>query len=95
MKTHTDYEVKLQIKFQKREILQAQCQCPAGVGPEATCKHVSAILFGIEFYIVTGNLTGVGNYKRKVIIKISFREREAKFDVHWPTSTVAQAQESW
>lgn len=56
MKTSTDYEVKLGINCQSREILKAQCQCPAGVGPAAACKHVSAVLYGVEHYIVTGNI---------------------------------------
>lgn len=54
MKTSTDYEVKIHINSHQCEISKAQCQCPAGVGPGAACKHVSAVLFGIEFYVVTG-----------------------------------------
>lgn len=54
MKTSVDYEIKLQTNFQQREILMAQCDCPAGVGPSAACKHVSAVLHGIEYYIKTG-----------------------------------------
>lgn len=66
MKTSTDYEVKLQISCQSREIHKAQCQCPAGVGPVAACKHVSAVLYGVEYYIVTGKPLMVSIIKNKI-----------------------------
>lgn len=35
-------------------IIQCNCLCPAGSGFAAACKHVSAILYGIEHYALTG-----------------------------------------
>lgn len=55
MKTSQDYEVKIQIDYVLREVIWAQCQCPAGIGPLAACKHVSATLHGVEHYVVTGS----------------------------------------
>lgn len=47
MKTSTDYEIKIHINSYQCDFLKAQCNCPAGIGPSAACKHVSAVLFGI------------------------------------------------
>lgn len=55
MKRSVDYEVKLHINTRECEIIKAECQCPAGKGPNAACKHVSALLCGIEYYAVTCN----------------------------------------
>lgn len=35
-------------------IKQCTCACPAGNGFEAACKHVSAVLYGVEHYRQTG-----------------------------------------
>lgn len=56
MKNSVDYEVRIHINSRECEILKAECQCPAGIGPGAACKHVSAFLYGIEYYVVTGTL---------------------------------------
>lgn len=53
MKTKVDYEVRIHIDSRECEIMKAQCQCPAGKGPGAACKHLSALLYGIEYYGVT------------------------------------------
>lgn len=37
-------------------IIQCNCLCPAGSGFAVACKHVSAILYGIEHYGQTGKL---------------------------------------
>lgn len=57
MKLSVDYDVKIHINSNECAIMKAQCQCPAGVGPGAACKHVSAVLYAIEYYIVTGMTT--------------------------------------
>lgn len=35
-------------------IIQSNCLCPAGSGFEAACKHVAAVLYGVEHYGQTG-----------------------------------------
>ena len=33
-----------------------QCECVAGMGPSAHCKHVSAVLYGLTVYKAEGGL---------------------------------------
>lgn len=54
MKKTVEYVVNVHVDLQDRIILKSQCQCPAGIGPNAACKHVSALLHGIEYFAVTG-----------------------------------------
>lgn len=35
------------------DILQAFCQCPAGKGPKASCKHTAALCYAIEDFVKT------------------------------------------
>ena len=34
----------------------SQCECAAGIGPHALCKHVVAVLFAIHDFSVNGNI---------------------------------------
>ncbi|KAJ6649017.1 hypothetical protein Bhyg_04249 [Pseudolycoriella hygida] len=56
MKKSIDYVIRLHLNTNECAIVKSQCKCPAGVGPSAACKHVSAVLFGLEYYAVTGNV---------------------------------------
>ncbi|KAG4074882.1 hypothetical protein HA402_009307 [Bradysia odoriphaga] len=53
MRRTVDYNVKVHINNRQCEIMKAECECPAGVGPNAACKHVSALIYRIEYYAVT------------------------------------------
>lgn len=53
-KKSTDYEIKVHLNCKERNIVKASCGCPAGIGPNAACKHVSALLYCVEHYGVTG-----------------------------------------
>ena len=37
-------------------VQEAQCECAAGQGPSAHCKHVAAVLFGLMSFTTSGNL---------------------------------------
>ena len=55
MKKTTWYSVD--IRLNKDGIVQeAQCECGAGAGPDAHCKHVAAILFGLSEFCKTGEI---------------------------------------
>lgn len=55
-KKNVDYDVKIVLCSEKRCIIMASCQCPAGLGQNAACKHVSALAYAIEFYSLTGKI---------------------------------------
>lgn len=54
MKKSVDYQVRIHMNSRDCEIMKTHCQCPAGSGFSAACKHVSALLYALEFYVVTG-----------------------------------------
>lgn len=54
-KTSVDYCVMLHASMgEEPGIRQASCQCAAGMGMSAACKHVSALAHLIEHYGITG-----------------------------------------
>ena len=55
MKKSTSY--KADISLNTDGIVQeAQCECGAGQGPNAHCKHMAAILFGLSEFCKTGDI---------------------------------------
>ena len=52
MKKKTKYNVKLRLKM-NGEVENSECDCPAGEGPTATCKHVTASLITISKFATT------------------------------------------
>ena len=38
-------------------VLEAQCECTAGLGPAAHCKHVLATLYALQTFITSGTIT--------------------------------------
>lgn len=50
------YTVDIKIDKEDGEILQAQCECGAGMGPGAHCKHVTATLYGLSQFQSSGKL---------------------------------------
>jgi len=55
MKKGTAYMVDVRVA-QDGHIDEAQCECAAGVGPHAVCKHVVAILFAVHDFSVNNKL---------------------------------------
>ena len=46
---------KVDISFDKNGVIhEAQCECSAGQGPSAHCKHVAAVLFGVTEFCHSG-----------------------------------------
>ena len=41
------------IKIDTSDVCGAECSCPAGRGPHASCKHVAASLFALEDFSST------------------------------------------
>ena len=57
MKSGPDYKLRMVVRSQPRvgpevttveKFLWTECSCPAGKGPHATCKHLSALLYALE-----------------------------------------------
>ena len=48
MKKNRVYKIELQLEESSFEISAAQCGCPAGRGPRASCKHIAALCYALE-----------------------------------------------
>lgn len=48
MKKNTIYKIRLVLSSHKSDVLQAQCGCPAGRGPNGSCKHIAALCYALE-----------------------------------------------
>ena len=48
MKKDRIYKIELQLEESNFEISAAQCGCPAGRGPRASCKHIAALCYALE-----------------------------------------------
>ncbi|KAK7092864.1 uncharacterized protein [Littorina saxatilis] len=55
MKTQVNYIVDVEIDADGL-VSEAQCECAAGMGPTAHCKHVSAVLHGLSVYVSEGGM---------------------------------------
>ncbi|XP_037041596.1 uncharacterized protein LOC119078358 isoform X2 [Bradysia coprophila] len=55
-KKSTDYAVRVHLNCKERTVIKANCECPAGSGKNASCKHVGAVLYGVEYFAVTGRV---------------------------------------
>ena len=54
MRKNTAYNIRIRLDV-FGSILNADCDCPAGQGPTATCKHVIAVLLTLVKFTSTGN----------------------------------------
>lgn len=55
MKKNVSYNIKLLVESHG-EVQNSLCDCPAGDGPHATCKHVVATLLVISHFVKSGEL---------------------------------------
>jgi len=55
MKKGVTYLVDIKLS-QQGDIMECQCECAAGVGPSAHCKHVCAILYAVHDVTVNRNI---------------------------------------
>ena len=46
----------LDISFTDGTVHEAQCECAAGMGPQAHCKHICALLYGMVEFTETGTI---------------------------------------
>jgi len=56
MKTDKLYKTMF-ILNQEAEICQSNCDCPAGKGPKASCKHIAALTYALDDFIRTFSTT--------------------------------------
>lgn len=54
-KDHT-YKLLLLLELESSEIVAAECGCPAGKGPRASCKHIGAMCYALEEFTRFGHL---------------------------------------
>ena len=57
MKKKVQYSVKFILNSQTAEVQNSHCECPAGMGPHGTCKHIIAALMSVSDFSVNKNLT--------------------------------------
>jgi hypothetical protein len=55
MKKQVTYNVKLVVGV-NGEVKNSHCECPAGQGPHATCKHITCILIILHKFVESGEL---------------------------------------
>ena len=55
MKKNLSYAVRIVLQ-QTGEVQNSHCECPGGVGPHGTCKHIVAILLVCSSFKLTGKL---------------------------------------
>ena len=58
MRKDREYKLVLTLDAESTEICSAQCGCPAGRGPGASCKHVAALCYAIANFCACGRLPG-------------------------------------
>jgi len=56
MKRKVSYNVKIKVTSITGDIVNSDCECPAGKGPHGICKHVAAILLMLHQFWDTGDL---------------------------------------
>lgn len=44
------------VQGRNAEVQNSECECPAGKGPNATCKHIGAVLLMLQKFVDTGRL---------------------------------------
>jgi len=56
MKKDRIYKLLLSLNYNSFDIIHAQCECPAGKGPTATCKHIGALCYTFQNFCEHGML---------------------------------------
>ena len=55
MKKNVAYNIKVSVN-ENGEIRNSHCECPAGLGPHGTCKHITAVLLVLSVFVKDGEL---------------------------------------
>ena len=58
MKKDTVYKIRMTLNHPSYEIDGAQCECKAGKGPKASCKHVGALCYAFAEFCSSGHIPG-------------------------------------
>ena len=56
MKKQVQYSIKFILKGSNGEILNLHCECPSGIGPHSTCKHIIAALMMLNNFVISNKL---------------------------------------
>ena len=59
MKSGVSYIVDVELDNNDGMVCTTQCECAAGMGPVAHCKHVSTVLYGFTVYVNEGLLKAI------------------------------------
>lgn len=82
-KKNKDYRVAAHLNVSNRTICKAECECVAGKGPNAACKHVGALMYGLEHYAVTGTFSNfiVTTSSSKILFLGNVKQNETCTDL--------------
>ena len=50
MRKDRKYKLSLVLERQSNDITEAECECPAGTAPTASCKHIAALCYTLESF---------------------------------------------
>ena len=56
MRKDKDYKVHMALRTDGYDIAHAQCECPAGIGPHGSCKHIAALSYTLADFCRRGEL---------------------------------------
>ena len=56
MRKNCTYSIRIVINVDTIDITASECECPAGIGPTAACKHVLGMLLMLAHFFKTGEL---------------------------------------
>ena len=65
MKKSVSYNIKLVVK-KNGEILNSHCECPSGIGPHGSCKHLTATLIVLANFVKDGTLKVIKSCTEKL-----------------------------
>jgi len=51
MKKGLAYSLEMRVKKSDARIYCAKCGCPAGRGPQGSCKHIAALCYALEDFV--------------------------------------------
>jgi len=66
MRKDREYKLVLTLDTESTEICSAQCGCPAGRWPGASCKHVAALCYATANFCACDRLPGFLTYTERL-----------------------------
>ena len=61
MRKQVSYNIKFAVEEDTGEIIHSECECPAGKGPNATCKHIVGALLVVSVLREKGEVSLSGS----------------------------------